>query len=120
MIFALIINLILGVSIFSLIIGALAAFGFFFLQFVVSGGKWIGGGDLRFGIMMGLMLGWPATVVALFLSYVIGAIFSLGLMAVRRKKINSQIAFGTFLSIGTIVALLWGPQIINWYLNILS
>jgi len=115
---ALIINLILGVSIWSLLIGALIASGFFFLQFVISGGKWIGGGDLRFGVMMGLMLGWPQTLVALLLAYIIGAVFSLGLIAVKGKKLNSQIAFGTFLSVGTIIALLWGPQIMNWYLNI--
>lgn len=119
MILALVINLILGMNLLSLVVGALIAFGFFFLQFVVSGGKWIGGGDLRLGALMGLMLGWPATLVALFLSYIIGAVFSIGLIAVKRKKLDSQIAFGTFLSIGTIVALLWGNQIIDWYLSII-
>ncbi len=118
MIIALIINLVLGISIFNLLFGALIAFGFFFLQFAISRGKWIGGGDLRFGIMMGLMLGWSSTLVALFLAYVIGAIFSLGLIAGKKEKMDSHIAFGTFLSIGTIIALLFGPQIVNWYLNL--
>ncbi|MFA6919171.1 MAG: prepilin peptidase [Patescibacteria group bacterium] len=119
MVLALIINLVLGVSIWSLLLGALVAFGFFFLQFVVSGGRWIGGGDLRLGALMGLMLGWSGTLVALLLAYVIGAVFSLGLIAVKRKKMDSQIAFGTFLSLGTIIVLLWGSQILDWYLNIL-
>lgn len=119
MIIALIINLILGVGFFDLLLGAVIGFGFFFFQFVISRGKWIGGGDLRLGALMGLMLGWQSTLVALFLSYIIGAVVSIVLIIMRRKKVNSQIAFGTFLSIGTFVALMWGQMILDWYLNIL-
>lgn len=118
MIIAIILNLLLGLSWFNLLIGAIVGFGFFGVQFLISRGKWIGGGDLRLGALMGLMLGWANLIVALFFSYIIGAIFSVGLIVLGRKKLKSQIPFGTFLAIGTIIALFWGEAIIRWYLNL--
>ena len=72
--------------------------GFFLLQYVVSKGKWIGGGDIRLGFLMGLILGWPDVLVALMLAYIIGAVFSIGMLLLKKKQWGSQIPFGTFLS----------------------
>ena len=91
--------------------------GFFLAQYLISGGKWIGGGDIKLGFLMGLILGFPGIMVALFFSYVIGAAVSLGLVAARRKTMKSQIPFGTFLAIGTVIALFWGEKIFDWYLK---
>lgn len=96
------------------IIGA----GFFFLQYYFSKGKWVGAGDIRLGLLMGLILGWPKIIVALFFAYVVGAICSLILVAVKTKKMNSQIPFGVFLSLATAVAMFWGDSVINWYLGL--
>lgn len=119
MVLALVINLWLGLVWTNLFFGVLVGLGFFLLQFLVSSGKWIGAGDLRLGLLMGLMLGWPAVLVALFFAYIIGAIFSLGLLALGKKGLKSQVPFGTFLSLGTIIALFWGDEIVNWYLGLL-
>ncbi|MEK7072325.1 MAG: prepilin peptidase [Patescibacteria group bacterium] len=116
---ALLFNLIVGFSIINLLIGAVIGFGFFALQFFISKGRWIGGGDLRMGALMGLMLGAKLVVVALFLSYVIGAIVSIFFVVGGKKGFKSQIPFGTFLTIGTVIALLWGNEIINWYMNLI-
>ncbi|MEK7159266.1 MAG: prepilin peptidase, partial [Patescibacteria group bacterium] len=86
------------------IIGA----GFFFLQHYFSKGKWIGAGDIRLGLLMGLILGWPNIFVALFLAYIVGAICSLILIVVSKKKMDSQIPFGVFLSLATAFAMFWG------------
>lgn len=110
-------NLYFGISWQSLLIGAAAAGGFFFLQFVVSKGKWIGGGDIRLGVLMGFILGWERTLLALFIAYFIGAIFGIILMIVKRKKIDDQLPFGTFLSIATFICLIYGNQILAWYLQ---
>jgi prepilin signal peptidase PulO-like enzyme (type II secretory pathway) len=112
-------NLYLGVSVWSMLWGVLVAGGFFWLQFVISKGKWIGGGDVRMGFMMGIWLGWPAVVVALFLSYVSGAVGGLWLIAYSKRQPTSAIPFGTYLAMGTFVVLLWGNQMIGWYMGLL-
>ncbi len=102
----------------NLLLAALLSGGFFLLQFIVSNGKWIGGGDIRLGVLMGLMLGWPNILVALVLGYIIGSIIGIGLIIFGKKKFKSQVPLGTFLTVSTFITLLWGPQIIIWYLNI--
>ncbi len=109
--------LVFKLSWLTILMGGLVGFGFFGLQFLLSRGKWIGGGDLRLGLLMGVMLGWGQLLVALFLAYIIGSIVGLYLLARKKHRMKSQIAFGPFLAIGTLIALFWGQEIINWYLN---
>ena len=118
LVFALVLNFLLGKSIVNLLIAALVVAGFFFLQFIVSHGKWIGGGDIRLGLVMGAMLGWPDVLTALVLAYVIGALTGLALIVFKKKKFKSQLPFGTFLSLATLITLLWGERILGWYLNV--
>ncbi|HNP75378.1 MAG TPA: prepilin peptidase [bacterium] len=119
MIVAVLANLILGLSWPSLLCGALIGGGFFWLQYVISSGKWIGGGDLRLGLLIGLMVGWPNVLVALFIAYLIGAVFSLYLVIGGKKKMKSPLPFGTFLAIATGLTMIWGEAIVNWYLSLL-
>lgn len=116
----LVFNIYLGLGLISMLIGALIAGGFFFLQYAVSDGKWIGGGDVRMGIMMGIWLGWPVVPVALLLSYIVGSVCSLALLVLKKKQFASPIPFGTFLALGTFVAILWGNQILQWYMGLLK
>ncbi|PWB38541.1 MAG: prepilin peptidase [Parcubacteria group bacterium] len=109
-------NLFLGQHLLSLLLGALAGGGFFLAQFLVSRGQWIGWGDINLGVLMGLILGWPQILTALFVSYMLGSAVSLLLIALRIKKWKDKIPFGTFLSLGTIIAMLYGPQLVSWYL----
>jgi prepilin signal peptidase PulO-like enzyme (type II secretory pathway) len=111
-------NLMLGHSWQTLLFSAIIGSSFFLIQFVISKGRWIGGGDIRLGFLIGLALGWPNTLVAIFLAYFIGSIAGLGLIASKRKKWGSEIPLGVFLSLGTIITLFWGDRILNWYLNI--
>lgn len=106
-------------SILNLLSAALIAGGFFALQWVFSKGRWIGDGDIGLGILMGLILAWPNILVALFFAYVGGAIISLLLLALRKKTFKSNIPFGVFLAPATLAALLWGEQLIKWYLSTL-
>ena len=112
-------NIYLGYSLVSILIGLLVAGGFFWLQFMVSKGKWIGGGDVRMGAMMGIWLGWPTVLVALFFAYVGGAIVGSLLISSGKKQLTSTTPFGTYLAVGTFVVLLWGKEIVGWYLNFL-
>jgi len=113
------INLYLGYSVQHLLLAIIVGGGFFALQFLISKGKWIGGGDIRFGALMGALLSWPGVLVALFLSYIIGSFISIGLVLFGKKGFGSKVPFGTFLAIGTVITLWWGRPILNWYLGML-
>lgn len=103
----------LSYSLTPLLTASGVAGGFFLLQFVTSRGKWIGSGDIFMGIMMGIWLGWPNILVALLISYIVGALIGIFLLLTKQKKADAQIAFGTFLAIGTMVSLYWGNTIIK-------
>lgn len=102
-----------------MLIAVFVACGFFLFQYIISKGSWIGGGDIRMGLFMGVILGWPNIILGLFLSYIIGAILSIILILLRKRNRRSQIPFGIYLSIGTYIALFWGEKIINWYLRMI-
>jgi len=102
-----------------MVLGAIIAGGFFLLQYLISKGKWIGFGDVSLGLLMGVILGWQGTLLALFLAYVGGAIISILLLLYKKVDKKTPIPFGVFLSLATFVAMLWGEQIIDWYLHLL-
>ncbi len=102
----------------SLILSAIGASAFFLFIVLVSQGKWMGIGDIKLAFLMGLLLGFPYILVALFLSFLIGAIIGIGLILAKRKTMKSEVPFGPFLVIGTFTALFLGEAIINWYWNL--
>ncbi len=116
---------ILVAGIWSLVFGptallaALAAGAFFLAIVLVSKGKWMGGGDIKLALFMGLVLGWPKILVALFLAFLIGAFVSIILIILKKKTLKSEIPFGPFLVGGTIIAIFWGNALINWYLGLI-
>ncbi len=116
----LILNLVLGYEWQNLLLSGIIGGGFFLIQFVISKGKWIGGGDIRLGLLMGLSLGWPNILVALFIAYILGSVIGVGLIIAKKKQLSSQVPFGVFLSIATIITLFWGREIIDWYLGIIG
>jgi len=101
----------------NLLMGVLVGSGFFLLIFLISRGRWIGFGDVKLGILMGVLLGFPNVLVALFLAFLLGAMIGVALIIFQKKGLKSQIPFGPFLIVGTFIALFWGQEIINWYLN---
>ncbi len=107
-----------GQKILNLALAVLIGVGFFAFQYFISKGQWIGGGDLRIGLFMAVSLGYPQIILALFLSYIIGAIISSMLLLFKIKNIKDQLPLGVFLSLGLIISLFWGQQILNWYLKL--
>lgn len=119
MAFGFLANLYLGLGFWNLILAAVIGSSFFALQFFVSQGRWVGGGDIRLGALMGFMLGWKFLLVALFLAYVGGSIVGLALIGLKRKEMSSAIAFGPFLTLATFITLIYGSSLLSWYLNLL-
>ncbi len=103
----------------NLIIAGAVGGGIFLLQHLISKGKWVGAGDIRLGVLMGFMLGWPSIGVALFLAYIAGAVVGIILVICKKKKMQSQLPFGVFLSLATFVTLIWGERILSWYLGLI-
>lgn len=110
-------SLILGMNPLTLAVGIAVGAGFFWLQYVISKGRWIGGGDIRLGAVLGALLGWKLLLVAFFLAYVSGATVGLSLIASGRKEWGSRIPFGTFLSAGALVVLYFGEEILRMYVG---
>lgn len=97
------------------VLGILIGAGFFAFQYYASRGRWVGDGDIRFGALMGAMLGWPGVAAGLFLSYIIGGATAAGLLLAGKKQFGQTLPMGVFLALGTFLAWLWGDQIIAWY-----
>ncbi|MBM3205222.1 hypothetical protein FJZ48_04595, partial [Candidatus Uhrbacteria bacterium] len=93
------------VTILNLLIGFLVGFGFLGMQYALSKGRWIGGGDPWLGGLIGAVLGWPLIIVSLFLTYLIGAIVALVLLATGCATRKTRIAFGPLLVAGALLAL---------------
>ncbi|MEK7518695.1 MAG: prepilin peptidase, partial [Patescibacteria group bacterium] len=82
---------------------------------VVSRGKWVGTGDIRLGALLGVFLGMPLALVALFLAYITGSIWAVALLARRKVKFSSAIPFGAFLALAGVIAFIFGPAVVSWY-----
>lgn len=108
-------SLVLGLSLTNLLIGGIVGLGFFLIQFVVSRGKWIGGGDLRLGLMTGFMVGWPKIILLIFITYITGAVVAVGLLLFKKKKWQDTVPLGVFLTFATLLVLLFGEEIVRWY-----
>lgn len=105
--------------IFNYLLAGLIAGAFFLTIILISKGKWMGMGDVKLAVFMGLVLGWPDILVALFLAFLGGAFVSVILIISKKKTLKSEVPFGPFLVGATIVAIFWGNILINWYLNLL-
>lgn len=82
---------------------------------LVTKGKGMGLGDVKYALPMSWLLGWPEILVGLFLAFVSGGLVASLLLLVGKKKIRQKIAFGPFLVLGTVLSLVWGELIFSWY-----
>lgn len=122
-----------GINIFILVLGILHVFldhdnwseyviGFFcvslFLELLllVSGGRAIGGGDVKLMACAGLAIGWQNITLAFFLGCIIGSVIHL----IRMKVTNAgnRLAMGPYLAAGIFISMLWGEKMITAYLTL--
>ncbi|NLC77001.1 MAG: prepilin peptidase [Clostridia bacterium] len=99
------------------LLGSLLGGGILLAVALISQGG-MGGGDIKLMFAAGLVLGSAATLLALFLAFVSGALGGGILLATGRKQRKEPIPFGPFLAFGIWVALLWGDSLIEFYLNL--
>jgi leader peptidase (prepilin peptidase)/N-methyltransferase len=78
----------------------------------------IGQGDIKLAGLIGLVTGSRLVLVALLMGIILGGLIGAILLLLKIKNRKEPIPFGPFLSLATIVTLLWGNDILNWYLGL--
>lgn len=99
------------------LIGFCVVSGFLLLLFIVTHGRGIGGGDIKLMAAAGLFIGWKNIILALALGSILGSIIHIVLMTACKKE--RMLAFGPYLSAGIVIAMLFGNQLISWYIGML-
>ena len=99
------------------LIGMICVSGLLGILYLLTGGRAIGGGDIKLMFACGLILGWKLILLAFFLGCIIGSVVHIIRMSV--KKAGRMLAMGPYLSAGILLAALWGNAWINWYLSLL-
>jgi prepilin signal peptidase PulO-like enzyme (type II secretory pathway) len=93
--------------------------GIYLGLWIVSSGRWIGLGDVKLGLVLGLLLGkWELALLALFLANLIGCLIVLPGLLTKKLTRTTQVPFGPMMIGGFVIAALWGSQIIDWYLSV--
>jgi len=90
---------------------------FFYFLYFFTKKKGLGLGDVQIGLLMGLLLGFPNIIVALYLAFLTGALVGIILIIVGRAKLKTAIPFGPFLILATFIAWFIGDQIVKIVMN---
>ncbi len=99
------------------LLGGAVGFLILFIPAVISR-TGMGRGDVKMAGLIGLMCGFPNVFVAVFGGIILGGLVAIILLLLKKKTRKEGIPFGPFLSLATIVTLIWGTEIINWYLRL--
>ncbi len=99
------------------VIGLVAVSSFLHLIVVFSGGRAMGGGDVKLMAASGLLIGWKLSLLALILGCIIGSVIHL--IRMKLSDEGHELAMGPYLSAGIFLSVLWGDSLINWYISLL-
>ena len=103
----------------------LGAFLFFviisYIFYILTKKQSMGGGDIKLSFLLGLSLGFPGILVALYLAFLTGGVIAIILILWKKKAFSKDtLPFGPFLIFGAIISLFWGNQIYSLALNFLG
>jgi leader peptidase (prepilin peptidase)/N-methyltransferase len=94
---------------------SVGAFVFMLIIHLISP-RGMGMGDVKLSLMAGAFLV-RNVVSGLFLGFLLGSLYGLSLIIIKRKKLKQAIPFGPFISLGSIISLFWGNYILKWYIS---
>lgn len=77
----------------------------------------MGWGDVEIIFMTGIFLGLKLNLLNLFISIVIGGIYAIYLMIFKKKSGKEEMAFGPYIASATYITILFGNQMLDWYLG---
>ena len=100
------------------VIGFLSVSVVLAILYYASKGRAIGGGDVKLMAVCGLVLGWKLVLLAFFLGCILGSVIHI----IRMKAFGADrvLAMGPYLSLGVLLAVLWGNTMIQWYMGLLG
>lgn len=104
-------------SLLGIFIGGGLLYAVAVLFYWVTKKEGMGGGDIKLLAMIGAFLGWTSTVFTIVVSSLIGSIVGVALMVAKGADSKYAIPFGPFLSMGAVIYLFFGREIIRWYLH---
>jgi prepilin signal peptidase PulO-like enzyme (type II secretory pathway) len=103
------------------LIGAVLISGIFYLLYFLSNGKWIGFGDVKLGIILGLLAGGALKALLVLLSAsLIGTLIALPLLIRGKADRKTHLPFGPLLLAGMIIVSLWGTPLVGWYVGLFA
>ena len=98
------------------VLSVLCIAGPFFILHAASHGTWIGFGDVKLAIALGLFVRLPlAALLVIFFAAVLGSFASIPLLLKGKTSMKAHIPFGPFLLAATYIVLLWGMPLLHWY-----
>lgn len=103
---------------FYILLTALVLFLFFYFLVFITKGRSMGGGDVKFAFLIGLVAGFPNAIISIFISFLTGALVGIILILLGIKTIKSAVPFGPFLVFGTAMGMLFGEEILRWYMGL--
>ncbi|MGB3008809.1 MAG: prepilin peptidase [Candidatus Saccharimonadales bacterium] len=89
--------------------------GLYGVLYLVSNKQWVGLGDVKLGVGLGLILGWELALLAVFIANAVGLLAVIPGLLSRKLSRKSNIPFGPFLIIGAYLSFLFGRVLIDWY-----
>lgn len=101
------------------LLAAVCAALFFAALWAITKGKGMGFGDVKLVIPLTLLVGWNMSFLAIFIAFLSGSIVGVSLIALGKKRFKQAVPFGPFLIIGTITALIYGENLLQWYWTLL-
>jgi len=107
-------------TIISGLVGVFIISGLFFAIFQFSKGRWIGFGDVKLGIVLGLLAGGALkALLVLFVASLLGTVLSAPMVFAGKANRKSHLPFGPLLIAGLIVVVLFGSRILDWYSSLI-
>lgn len=107
----------LGNSLVGVVVGGGVLLGVAWISPFLFGKEGLGGGDIKLLAMVGAFLGWELALATLMMASIVGALVGIGLMFVSAMRRGEYMPFGPFLALGGVISLLFGPEILAWYLG---
>jgi prepilin signal peptidase PulO-like enzyme (type II secretory pathway) len=98
-----------------LLLGGLIGTGFLGIQFLISRGRWMGGGDPWVGALLGFALGLKQLIIIFYFTYLLGGLLAALLLLSKRAKRGARIAFVPLLALGAYGALWLAPYALEWW-----
>ena len=95
--------------------GLIALFSIFYYLYKRKVG--MGGGDIKLMAAVGAYLGAKLALLSIVIGSVGGVLVMLPIMAIRKKKMDTMLPFGPFLTIAAVICLFWGEEIFTWWME---